>query len=177
MKSAPENPFLRLAQGRASDLERKGFASYNSKHRMRLVMEYLVAEGENYLVAGCAHKSEDMVGLFVKFGVDDNADIMPLKNLYRSHIVQLAAFLAMPVGILNRIPNPDIIPGVSDKYGDLLGLPCTTLDLVLYGIEHGMGTDDISRQLSLPVGKVLEIRSLVQHTEHMRNPSRSLTWE
>jgi NAD+ synthase len=177
MKAAPQNPFLQIARGTASGLERQGFARYNSKHRVRLVMEYMVAEEGNYLVAGCAHKSEDMVGLFVKFGVDDNADIMPLKNLYRSHILQLAEYLDVPAEIVNRTPNPDIIPGVSDKYVDLLGLPCETLDLVLYGIEHGMRDDVISGELSLPVGKVVEIRGLVKSTEHMRSPSRSLTWE
>ncbi len=177
MRSATENPFLHLASGDASGLERKGFAAYNSKHRMRLVLEYLVAEEGNFLVAGCAHKSEDMVGLFVKFGVDDNADIMPLKNLYRSQIVQLAEFLGVPQPILNRSPNPDIIPGVNDKYLDILGLPCDRLDLVLYGIEHDMDSGAIAEQLGLSEAKVSQIRSLVQQTQHMRNPSQTLTWE
>lgn len=177
MRLARENPFLQLVQGNASDLQREGFAKYNSKHRIRAVIEYLIAEEKNFLVAGCAHKSEDMVGLFVKFGVDDCADIMPLKNLYRSHIIQLAEFLGVPVEILNRSPNPDIIPGVKDKYVDVLGLRSDTLDLVLYGIERGMDNDVIAEQLNLPEGRILEIRSLVQQTEHMRTPSRSLTWE
>jgi NAD+ synthase len=131
----------------------------------------------NFLVAGCAHKSEDMVGLFVKFGVDDIADIMPLKTLYRSHILQLAEFLGVPVEILNRTPNPDIIPGVSDKYMDILGLPCDMLDLILYGIEHGMNDEIIAAQLNLPEGRVVDIRNLIHQTEHMRSPSRSLTWK
>jgi NAD+ synthase len=177
MKSARENPFLQLVKGRASDLERKGFARYNSKHRARLVTEYLVAEEGNYLVVGCAHKSEDLVGLYVKFGVDDNADVMPFKNLYRSHILQLAEFLGVPAEIVRRTANPDIIPGVNDKYVDLLGLPSSMLDLMLYGLEHGMDDSAIAGQLDLPAAKVAEIRDLMRRTEHMRTPSRSLTWE
>jgi len=177
LKATKRNPFLQIVKGDASALERKGYARYNSKHRVRLVTEYLVAEEGNYLVAGCAHKSEDLVGLYVKFGVDDNADIMPLKNLYRSHILQLAEYLGVPNEIIGRTPNPDIIPGVSDKYMDLLGLRPETLDLVLYGIEHGMDDAAIAGQLNLPEAKVAEIRDLVQRTEHMRTPSRSLTWE
>jgi len=177
LKATKRNPFLQIVKGDASALERKGYARYNSKHRVRLVTEYLVAEEGNYLVAGCAHKSEDLVGLYVKFGVDDNADIMPLKNLYRSHILQLAEYLGVPNEIIGRTPNPDIIPGVSDKYMDLLGLPSETLDLMLYGIEHGMDDDAVAGQLNLPAAKVGEIRDLVQRTEHMRTPSRSLTWE
>ncbi len=177
MRLSDVNPFLQIMKGKASDLERSGYAKLMSKQRVRVVVEYLVAEEMNFLVAGCAHKSEDMVGLFVKFGADDVADIMPLKNLFRSHIVQLAKYLGVPVEILNRTPNPDIIPGVNDKYVDILGLPCETLDLILYGIEQGMQDDAIAEQLTLPVKKILEIRSLVQQTEHMRNPSRSLTWD
>jgi NAD+ synthase len=177
MKSTGSNPFLQIMQGKASDLERRGYAKYMTKQRIRAVMEYLVAEELNFLVAGSAHKSEDMVGLFVKFGVDDIADIMPLKNLYRSHILQLAEYLGVPAEILNRTPNPDIIPGVSDKYVDMLGLPYDKVDLVLYGIEHGMEDDLIAGQLNLPEKKVAEIRSLILDTEHMRTPSRCLTWE
>jgi NAD+ synthase len=177
MKAAGQNPFLQIVQGKASGMQRKGFAKYNSKQRVRTVVEYLVAEEKNYLVAGSAHKSEDLLGLYVKFGVDDSADIMPLKNLYRAHTLQLAAFLGVPGPILERTPNPDIIPGVEDKYLDILGLPSAQLDLLLYGIEHGMEDGDIAGQLALPLGKVQEIHDLVQQTEHMRSPSQSLCWE
>lgn len=176
MKLSAINPFLQVMNGNASDLERAGYAKFMSKQRVRAVVEYLIAEEKNLLVVGSAHKSEDMVGLFVKFGADDIADIMPLKHLYRSHIIQLAEFIGVPQEILNRTPNPDIIPGVSDKYVDILGLPCETLDLVLYGIEHNMDNALIAKQVSLPVKRVLDICSLVKLTEHMRNPSRSLTW-
>ncbi len=177
MRFSNMNPFLKIMKGSASDLERCGYAKFMSKQRVRVVVEYLIAEEKDFLVAGCAHKSEDMVGLFVKFGADDLADIMPLKNLFRSQIVQLAKFLGVPAEILNRTPNPDIIPGVSDKYVDILGLPCETLDLVLYGIEQCMEDEIIAEQLNLPIKRILNLRLLVQKTEHMRNPSRSLTWE
>ena len=176
MKSAGENPFLKIMQGKASGLQRKGYAKFSSKQRVRTVVEYLVAEERNLLVAGSAHKSEDLPGMFVKFGVDDSADIMPLKNLYRSQVLQLAAFLGMPGAILERTPNPDIIPGVTDKYLDILGIPSARLDLLLYGIEHGMEEADIAGQLALPLAKVQEIHDLVRQAEHMRTPSQSLAW-
>jgi NAD+ synthase len=140
-------------------------------------MTCLVAEEQNRMVVGCAHKSEDMLGLFVKFGVDDSADIMPLKYLYRSQITQLAAFLGVPGVIMDRTPNPDIIPGVSDKYMDILKLPSETLDLILFGFEHGLEDGDIAAQLNLTLQQVQQIRALVQRTEHMRNPSQSIRWE
>ena len=177
LRSAGRSPFLEIVRGRAPGRDRRGYASYVSKQRVRLVVEYLLAEEQNLLVVGAAHRTEDLVGLFVKFGVDDAADIMPLKNLYRSHIVQLAEFLGVPEEVRERTPNPDIIPGVSDKYADILGVPCDAVDLLLYGIEHGLGDEDIAAQLDLPTVKVHDIRGLVQQTEHMRNPSLSVTWE
>ncbi len=176
-KSSKVNPFLQIIFGKASGMERKAYAKLISKHRIRAVMTYMIAEENNYLVAGCAQKSEDLLGLFVKFGVDDIADIMPLKNLYRSQIIQLAAFLGVPAEILNRTPNPDIIPGVTDKYKDILGLTYNNADLVIYGIEHEMADAAIAKQVGLPSFKVQEIRKIVQQTEHMRNPSQTLIWE
>jgi NAD+ synthase len=177
LQSAGENPFLKIVSGTAGAFERKGFARFNSKHRARAVVEYLIAEETNALVVGCAHKSEDLLGLYVKFGVDDSADLMPLKNLYRTHILYLAREVGVPGEIIQRTPNPDIIPGVSDKYVDLLGLASPVLDLILYGIEHEMSDADIAGQLSLPPAKVKEIRLLVQQTAHMRSPSQTLAWE
>lgn len=169
-----DRPFMQIVHGQASPLERAGFARYNSKHRIRAVVTYLMAKEANALVVGCAHKTEDLLGLFVKFGVDDCADVMPLKNLYRTQIVQLAEHLGVPPEILARTPNPDIIPGVSDKYQDILGLRSDILDLILYGLEHGLDTAAIAGQLDLPGEKVEQIRALVRLTEHMRHPSQSI---
>jgi NAD+ synthase len=163
MRSSDENPFIKIIKGDAKAFQRKGYAKISSKQRVRTVVEYMIAEEMNYMVVGCAHKSEDLVGLFVKFGVDDIADLMPLKNLYRSQILQVAREIGVPEEILARSPNPDIIPGVSDKYLDIL--------------EYGMEDEDISTQLNIPVEKVQQIRNLILKTEHMRNPSQTLTWE
>jgi NAD+ synthase len=151
------------------------FARINARHRVRSTIACLVAEERNDLLVGCAHRSEEMLGLFVKFGVDDNADVMPLKNLYRTEILQLAAALGVPREIIGRTPNPEIIPGVSDKYRDILGLDSATLDLVLWGIERGLPDEEIASQLRLGAGTVEEMREVVALTRHMREPSRTLS--
>ncbi len=170
--AARSNPYLEIIRGTEDPMVRKGFAAMNSKHRMRLVMTYRFAEEHNLMVTGCAHKSEDLLGLFVKFGVDDNADVMPLKNLYRSHILQLARYLEVPDEIVGRTPNPDIIAGVSDKYRDVLGLSAETLDLILFGLqEAGMPPRQIAEALDLPVERIFQIEEIVRLTAHMRHPS------
>ena len=168
-----KNPFHQLAHGESNEMMRRGFALYNSKQRIRLVVEYLIAEQNNLLVVGSAHKTEDLVGLFVKFGVDDNADLMPLKNFYRTQTLLLAKYLDVPEQIRQRTPNPDLIPGVEDKYVDMLGISAEKIDLILYGLEHGMSDADIAVQIGIEEAKVAEIRSLVQATGHMRAPSQA----
>ena len=91
-------------------------AMINAKQRVRALLAYRIADEKNLLVAGSAHRTENGLGLFCKYGIDDAADLMPLKRLYRSQILQLAECLGIPAAIRGRSPNPDILPGVTDKY-------------------------------------------------------------
>jgi NAD+ synthase len=43
MQAADESVFLKLLHGQAAPLERKGFARFNAKHRVRKVIMYLLA--------------------------------------------------------------------------------------------------------------------------------------
>jgi NAD+ synthase len=112
-----------------------------------------------------------MTGLFSKFGIDNNADIMPLSNLYRTQILQLAKHLEIPEKILSKPPSPDIIPGVDDKYLYLIGLPSEKVDLVLFGLREGMSPEDISEQMNVTLPKVEYIKELEKRSYHMRHPS------
>jgi NAD+ synthase len=167
------NLFIQGIQGKGKPIVRRGMASMYSKHRIRFVVAYKFAEEHNLLEVGCAHKSEDLLGLFSKFGVDDNADVMPLKNLYRTQILQLAQFINVPEEIIQRTPNPDMLPGIEDKYLDVLGIDSETVDLVLFGLEKGLTASNIASELNLTADKVKEIQELVKSTTHMRNHSLS----
>jgi len=149
---------------------RNQLARAYAKQRARMLHVYKYADENDLAVVGCAHKSEDLPGLFVKFGVDDNADIMPLKNLFRSHILQLAEHLNVPAEITGRTPNPDVIPGVTDKYRDILGIESETADLIFYGLENGMDPRAIAEQIGLSAEKVEEIKKVVDGTYYQRNP-------
>lgn len=166
------NPFMSGIRGEGGEFIRKGMAHFYIKNRVRFVVACKFAEEHNLMLAGSAHKSEDLVGLFVKYGVDDLADVMPLKNLFRSQIMQLAQYLGIPEEIIERTPNPDIIPGVEDKYRDMLGIEPEKLDLILYGLENDMTCSEIAMELNLKEQMVEEIKELVEATHHMRDHSR-----
>ncbi|MBI4900658.1 MAG: NAD(+) synthase [Actinobacteria bacterium] len=166
------NVFLAGVRGTDHLLTRQALAAIYARQRLRMVMTYRYAELHRLLVVGTAHKSEDLLGLFVKFGVDDSADLMPLKGLYRSHVVQVAAAVGVPPEILARTPNPEMLPGIDDKYLDVFGVPAPTIDLALWGIEHALTDTEIARDISLPEAKVAELRDAVRLSGHMREPSR-----
>jgi NAD+ synthase len=165
------NPLKDGLKGKGGAFVRKGMSYLYLKNRVRFVFACKYAEENNLLLAGSAHKSEDMVGLFVKFGVDDLADIMPLKNLFRSQVLQVGEHIGIPQEILSRKPNPDIIPGVENKYWLFLRLAPEKVDLVLLGLEKGMKKEQIARDAGLPLKKVEEIEELTKISFHMRNPN------
>jgi len=110
-----------------------------------------------------------MVGLFVKYGVDDCADIMPLKNIFRSHTLQLAGYLGIPAAILHRSPNPDILPGITDKYIGYFKMDYLKIDLILLGLQQGLPDDEIAAQVGISEQSVNQIHEIVRLSEHTRN--------
>lgn len=143
----------------------------NAKQRMRLVYLYYFAEQNNLLVAGSAHRTEDFTGLFVKFGIDNLADIMPLKDLYRTQILQISEFIRVPEKIIKRTPNIDVMPGVEDKYNDLLGINYDVVDLILYGLDKGIKIESISEQLEVNKKHVKKIKWLIEYSTFLREGS------
>jgi NAD+ synthase len=168
-----KNLFLEGIRGSDDPFMRRAFASIYARQRARVVVTCRYADLHRLLVAGSAHKSEDLVGLFVKFGIDDSADIMPLKHLFRSHILQIARHVGVPNAVVERSPNPEMLPGVEDKYFDVLRVPSDTVDLVLFGLEHGMSDEELAEQSGVSREKAAEIREMVELSGHMRSPSMS----
>lgn len=114
-----------------------------------------------------------MLGLFCKYGIDDCADLMPLKNIYRCHIVQLAEYLDIPREILERSPNPDILPGVTDKYLSYFGMDYQKLDLILYGLQKELSTLEIAKQLAMTEQSAYEITEIIRLSQFYRNHALS----
>jgi NAD+ synthase len=144
----------------------KRSAYYRIKHRLRMVLLYLYGELQNRLVVGTANKSESQIGYFVKHGCDDATDIMPLLNLYKTQVRELAQYLNIPSRIIEKPPSPDIIPGLVDE--EAIGVPYEKLDLILLALEKGWGLIKIAKALEMEEKKVVYVKNLIQKSEHMR---------
>jgi NAD+ synthase len=144
----------------------KTVAYYRIKHRMRMVLLYLYGELENRLVVGAANKSEYQIGYFVKHGCDDATDIMPLLNLYKTQVKELARYLNIPSKIIKKPPSPDILPGIIDE--EAIGISYEKLDLILLAFEKGWEIVEIAQALEVEEKKVVYVKNLIQKSEHMR---------
>ena len=144
----------------------KRSAYYRIKHRMRMVLLYLYGELGNKLVVGAANKTEYQIGYFVKHGCDDATDIMPLINLYKTQVRELARYLNIPSRIIQKPPSPDILPGIIDE--EAIGIPYEKLDLILLAFEKGWEIVEIAQALEIEEKKVADVKNLIQKSEHMR---------
>lgn len=145
---------------------KRGNAYYRIKHRLRMILLYLYAELENRLVVGTANKTEYKIGYFVKHGCDDATDIMPLLNLYKTQIYELAHYLKIPSTIISKPPSPDLIPGLTDE--EVIGISYEKLDLILYALNKGWVIQDIVKALNIDEEIIFYVRVLMEKSEHMR---------
>jgi len=86
----------------------------NIKPRLRMITLYYFANKLNYLVIGTGNKSELMVGYFTKYG-DGGVDILPLGNLLKSQIKELAEYLEIPQKIIQKPPSAGLWEGQTDE--------------------------------------------------------------
>ena len=164
-------PFLESLSGfkdkEYSSYLAKGNAYYRAKHRLRMILLYLYGEPENRLVVGAANKSEYKIGYFVKHGCDDATDIMPLLNLYKTQVRELARYLNIPARIIEKPPSPDVMPGLTDDE-EVIRISYEKMDLILLALEKGWRLSDIVKTLKVEEDEVIYIKKLIHKSEHMR---------
>jgi NAD+ synthase len=164
-------PFLESLSGfkdkEYSSYLARGNAYYRAKHRLRMILLYLYGELENRLVVGAANKSEYKIGYFVKHGCDDATDIMPLLNLYKTQVRELAQYLNIPARIIKKPPSPDVMPGLTDDE-ELIRISYGKMDLILLALEKGWKVPDVVKTMEIEEDEVIYIKKLIQKSEHMR---------
>jgi NAD+ synthase len=89
-------------------------ARANLKARLRMVTLYYVANQLKYMVAGSGNRSELTVGYFTKYG-DSGVDILPLGNLVKDEVRELARYLDIPREIIDKPPSAGLWEGQTDE--------------------------------------------------------------
>ncbi len=110
------------------DPSRAQIAQANLKARLRMATLYYVANQKNYMVAGSSNRSEIALGYFTKYG-DGGVDILPLGNLVKKEVKELARHLGMPQIIVNKTPSAGLWEGQTDE--EEMGMTYELLDRYL----------------------------------------------
>jgi len=119
-------------------------AASNFKQRCRMSMLYYHAERLHYAVVGTPNKHEVEQGFFVKYG-DGGADIMPIADLYKSQVYQLAKHLGVPQEIINRIPTTDTYTAEQTQEEFFFQMSYQDMDLLWYAMENDISSEDVGR--------------------------------
>ena len=139
--------------------------SGNIRPRIRMTVAYYFANKQRRMVMGTSNKTELLIGFFTKYG-DGGVDLMPLADLYKTQLRQLARHLKIPENIVKKPPSPGFYPGQTDE-GEL-GIDYTTLDLILYSREKGSDTSKIAEDLGISQNLVESVMRRVNANEHKR---------
>ncbi len=86
----------------------------NIKSRLRMISLYSIAQELDYLVVGTSNYDELMIGYFTKYG-DSGSDILPLVNLVKKDIIELAKQMGVPDQIINKKPTAGLYEGQTDE--------------------------------------------------------------
>jgi NAD+ synthase len=132
----------------------------NLKPRLRMATLYFFANSRNYLVAGTGNKSELTVGYFTKYG-DGGADILPLGDLLKSQVRELARELGVPDAIIAKPPSAGLWAGQTDE-GEM-GITYDELDRTILAIEVGDTSECDEATLE-------RVRAMMAASEHKRVP-------
>jgi len=130
----------------------------NLKPRLRMATLYYFANTLNYLVAGTGNKSELTVGYFTKYG-DGGADLLPLGDLLKYQVRELARELGVPEEIIAKPPSAGLWAGQTDE-GEM-GITYDELDRTIAAIEKG-DTRDCDE------ATVERVKAMMTTSEHKR---------
>lgn len=137
----------------------------NLTARLRMTVLYAVAREGGHLVAGTGNKSELLLGYYTKFG-DGAADLLPLGDLYKTEIRQMAQEIGVPEPIRARPPSAGFWEDQTDE-GEL-GVSYTVADAVLLGFEELRSVEEIAEAVGIDPAIVRRLEERVARHRHKR---------
>jgi NAD+ synthase len=137
----------------------------NIKPRIRMILSYFYANSMNRIVVGTGNKSEFMVGYFTKYG-DGGCDILPIGDLYKTEVLQLAKHLGIPEKIILKKPSAGLWVGQTDE--DEMGISYAKLDRILMLLENKIPAEDIPELAGVDDKDVEKVMIMVKRSAHKR---------
>ena len=143
-------------------------ANGNLRARIRMTILYYYANISNKLVCGTGDKSELLLGYYTKYG-DGGVDILPIADLYKTQVRELARRLGLPKKICEKPSSPRLWPGQMAEAE--LGITYEEIDQILYlYVEQNKSAEEIIEETGISPEKVREVIERVHRNEHKRLP-------
>ncbi len=142
-----------------------GIPLANIKPRVRMICLYYYANSMNRLVAGTGNKSELLAGYFTKYG-DGGVDFLPIGDLYKTEVFELAEFLGIPERIRKKKPSARLWKGQIDE--EEMGISYAVLDSILKAMEklklldEEVGEKEIEKIAEISGAKKKEVEMVVE---------------
>jgi NAD+ synthase len=143
---------IKLLSNDSYNVSTKRLSEANIKPRLRMLTLYYFSNRLNYIVVGTGNRCEIFVGYFTKYG-DGGVDILPLGNLVKGQVQELADYLGIPREIIDKPPTAGLWIGQTDE--EEMGLTYQELDHYLL---TGEAEDRIKNKIAL----------LVERSNHKR---------
>ena len=160
--SNPNLPDVSVNEGFDENIQK--IAEGNLKARIRMSILYYYANLNNFLVAGTSNKSELLIGYFTKYG-DGAGDILPIANIYKSQLKELANDWNIPEEIINKPPSAGLCLGQTDE--DEIGLSYEILDKLLYLlVEKKLANDSILKEMNISTMEINMVRERIENNKH-----------
>lgn len=131
-----------------------------------MALAYFHANLADRLVLGPGNRTELELGYFTKYG-DGGVDALPLGDLYKTQVRDLAKELAVPDRIVEKPPTAGLWDGQTDE-GEL-GTSYAVTDAILRDLnERGQTIAATATELGLDASVVDQIATRVSTSQHKR---------
>ena len=138
----------------------------NVRVRTRAVLGYFVANHENRIVLGTGNRSEALAGYYTKYG-DGAVDCLPIGNLYKQQVRQLASHMGVPDDLVTKTPTAGMWVGQTDE--EEMGMAYDTLDAVLaLHVDGPLSKTATARELDIDPELIDNVETLVARSAHKR---------
>jgi NAD+ synthase len=140
----------------------------NATARLRMAAAYYEANTTNRLVLGTGNRTELLLGYFTKYG-DGGVDLLPLGDLYKTTVRELARHLGVSERIVEKPPTAGLWSGQTDEAE--LGAAYPTIDAVLeLLVDEGRTIQETADALDLERSLVEKFATMYEESAHKRNP-------
>ncbi len=159
------SPIVTSVEKRLLAFQADQVARGNLRARARMIVLYFIANTEGRIVMGTGNKSELLTGYFTLHG-DGAADFLPIGDLYKTQVREMARYLALLPEIVEKVPTAGLWPGQTDEAE--LGISYDELDRILLGIELQLDPETIAQKGGVPLDHVTYVQKLVASSIHKR---------